>query len=154
MKIITGRRHCVLIEESSRLTTMGGCCLMPSSLSKLLFVTHSRVLFVLNVTEYGFEPQDHLRSLFRGFSGFLFFLFFENLNFLYFLYNFNFTRTMKIITGRRHWVLTEESPRLTTMGGCCLMPSFLSKQCRFNTFCHTHENHIILVCSSCLFFFI
>ena len=22
---------------------------------------------------------------------------------------------MKIITGRRHWVLTEESPRLTTM---------------------------------------
>ena len=23
---------------------------------------------------------------------------------------------MKIITGRRHWVLTEESPRLTTMG--------------------------------------
>ena len=27
---------------------------------------------------------------------------------------FNFTRTMKIITGRRHWVLTVESPRLTT----------------------------------------
>ena len=23
---------------------------------------------------------------------------------------------MKIITGRRHWVLTEESPRLTSMG--------------------------------------
>ena len=29
---------------------------------------------------------------------------------------FYFTRPMKIITGRRHWVLTEESPRLTTMG--------------------------------------
>ena len=28
---------------------------------------------------------------------------------------FYFTRSMKIITGRRHWVLTEESPRLTTM---------------------------------------
>ena len=26
-----------------------------------------------------------------------------------------FARSMKIITGRRHWVLTEESPRLTTM---------------------------------------
>ena len=26
-----------------------------------------------------------------------------------------FTRRMKIITGRRHWALTEESPRLTTM---------------------------------------
>ena len=26
-----------------------------------------------------------------------------------------FTRIIKIITGRRHWVLTEESPRLTTM---------------------------------------
>ena len=32
--------------------------------------------------------------------------------FFYFLY---FTRTMTIITGRRYWVLTEESPRLTTM---------------------------------------
>ena len=28
---------------------------------------------------------------------------------------FYFTRTMKLITGRRHWVLTEESPMLTTM---------------------------------------
>ena len=28
---------------------------------------------------------------------------------------FLFTRSVKIITGRRHWVLTEESPRLTTM---------------------------------------
>ena len=32
--------------------------------------------------------------------------------FFYFLY---FTRTMTIIIGRRYWVLTEESPRLTTM---------------------------------------
>ena len=36
-------------------------------------------------------------------------------NFHIFSYLFNFTRSMKIITGRRHWVLTEESPRLTTM---------------------------------------
>ena len=36
-------------------------------------------------------------------------------NFYIFSYFFNFTRSMKIITGRRHWVLTEESPRLTTM---------------------------------------
>ena len=36
-------------------------------------------------------------------------------NFHIFSYFFYFTRNMKIITGRRHWVLTEESPRLTTM---------------------------------------
>ena len=36
--------------------------------------------------------------------------------FLFFRIFFYFTRSMKIITGRRHWVLTEESPRLTTMG--------------------------------------
>ena len=36
-------------------------------------------------------------------------------NFHIFSYFFYFTRTMKIITGRRPWVLTEESPRLTTM---------------------------------------
>ena len=35
--------------------------------------------------------------------------------FIFLFYFFYFTRTMKIITGRRHWVLTEESPRLTTM---------------------------------------
>ena len=34
--------------------------------------------------------------------------------FIFFLL-FYFTRTMKINKGRRHWVLTEESPRLTTM---------------------------------------
>ena len=34
--------------------------------------------------------------------------------FLY-LFVFFFKRSVKIITGRRHWVLTEESPRLTTM---------------------------------------
>ena len=36
-------------------------------------------------------------------------------NFHIFLFFFYFTRSMKIITGRRHWVLTEESPRLTKM---------------------------------------
>ena len=36
-------------------------------------------------------------------------------NFHIFSYFFYFTRSMKIITSRRHWVLTEESPRLTTM---------------------------------------
>ena len=36
-------------------------------------------------------------------------------NFHTFSYIFYFTRSMKIITGRRHWVLTEESPRLTTI---------------------------------------
>ena len=46
-----------------------------------------------------------------------FFFFFENLISLYIFFSFfYFTRPMKIIAGRRHWVLTEESPRLTTMG--------------------------------------
>ena len=31
---------------------------------------------------------------------------------------------MKIITGRRHWVLTEESPRLTTMDDNNTLPVF------------------------------
>ena len=45
-----------------------------------------------------------------------FFFFFENLKSFYiFFLLFYFTRTMKMITGRRHWVLTEESPMLTTM---------------------------------------
>ena len=35
--------------------------------------------------------------------------------FLYIVLLFYFTRTMKIITGRHHWVLTEGLPRLTTM---------------------------------------
>ena len=35
--------------------------------------------------------------------------------YIYIFLVFYFTRTMKIITGCRHWVLTEESPRLTTM---------------------------------------
>ena len=43
----------------------------------------------------------------------MFFLFLRN--FHIFSYFFYFTRSMKIITGRRPWVLTEESPRLTTM---------------------------------------
>ena len=50
------------------------------------------------------------------FSGYCFYVFsfsskFSNL-FDFFYY---FTRSMKIIKGRRHWFLTEESPRLTTM---------------------------------------
>ena len=36
-------------------------------------------------------------------------------NFHIFSYFFDFKRTMKVITGTRSWVLTEESPRLTTM---------------------------------------
>ena len=40
------------------------------------------------------------------------FLFLRNFHIFSYFY---FTRSMKIITGRRHWVLTEESPRLTTM---------------------------------------
>ena len=43
------------------------------------------------------------------------FFFFENLKSFFFFLLFYFTRTMKIITGCCHWVLTEESPRLTTM---------------------------------------
>ena len=43
----------------------------------------------------------------------MFFFFFEI--FISFRIFFYFTRSMKIITGRRHWVLTEESHRLTTM---------------------------------------
>ena len=51
-------------------------------------------------------------SVFRVF----FFLFLRKSQiFLFFFLLFYFTRTMKIITGRRHWVLTEESPKLTTM---------------------------------------
>ena len=42
----------------------------------------------------------------------MFFFFFEI--FISFLF-FDFTRSMKIITDCRHWVLTAESPRLTTM---------------------------------------
>ena len=47
------------------------------------------------------------------------FLYFSNFSYLFsylfVFYFFYFTRSIKIITGRRHWVLTEESPRLTTM---------------------------------------
>ena len=53
-------------------------------------------------------------SVFRCFFLFLIKSLRKSQIFLYF-FTFYFTRTMKIITGRRHWVLTEESPRLTTM---------------------------------------
>ena len=36
--------------------------------------------------------------------------------FSYLFVFFYFTRIVKITTGRRHWVLTEQSPRLTTSG--------------------------------------
>ena len=55
---------------------------------------------------------DHFFTI-SVFCGFFFF-FFENLKSFY-IFLLLFTRTMKIITGRRHWVLTEESPMLTTM---------------------------------------
>ena len=58
---------------------------------------------------------DHffLRLVFSGYCFYVFFFFFEI--FISFRIFFYFSRSMKIITGRRHWVLTEESPRLTTM---------------------------------------
>ena len=58
---------------------------------------------------------DHffLRLVFSGYCFFVFFFFFEI--FISVRICFYFTRSMNIITGRRRWVLTEESPRLTTM---------------------------------------
>ena len=51
--------------------------------------------------------------MFSGYCFYVIFFFFEL--FIYFRVFFLYiTRSMKIIT-RRHWVLTEESPRLTTM---------------------------------------
>ena len=41
----------------------------------------------------------------------MFFFFFE----IFISFRVFFKRSVKIITGRRHWILTEESPRLTTM---------------------------------------
>ena len=51
--------------------------------------------------------------MFSGYCFYVFFFFFEI--FISLRIFFHFTRSMNIITGRRHWVLTEESPRLTTM---------------------------------------
>ena len=45
-------------------------------------------------------------------------------NFHIFSFFFFFKRSMKIITGRRHWVLTEESPGLTTMDGNNILAVF------------------------------
>ena len=61
-----------------------------------------------------------LKNIFDHFFTCFFFLFLRRSQifiyiYIYFVLLFYFTRTMKIITGRRHWVLTEESPRLTTM---------------------------------------
>ena len=49
-------------------------------------------------------------------SLFFFSFFSSKISNLLYVLLFYFTRTIKIITGRRHWVLTEESPRLTTIG--------------------------------------
>ena len=63
------------------------------------------------MSEYGFEPQVHLDHFLR----LVFFFFLEIfISFCIFLL-FYLTRTMKVIRGRRRWVLTEESPSLTTM---------------------------------------
>ena len=49
------------------------------------------------------------------FSGYCFYVFFFFFQIFISFRIFYFTRTMKIITGRSPWVLTEESPRLATM---------------------------------------
>ena len=57
---------------------------------------------------------DHFfRLVFSGYCFYVFFSFSSRFSYLFVI--FYFTRTMKITTGRRPWVLTEESPRLTTM---------------------------------------
>ena len=56
-----------------------------------------------------------LKIIFDHFLRLAFFFFSSKISIFYIFLLFYFTRTMKIITGRRHWVLTEESPRLTTM---------------------------------------
>ena len=59
---------------------------------------------------------DHFffRLVFSGYCFYVFFFFFEIFTpFRIFFYYF--TLSMKIIKGRCHWVLTEESPRLTMM---------------------------------------
>ena len=57
--------------------------------------------------------DQFLRLVFSGYCFYVLFFFFQI--FISFRIFFYFTRTMKIITGRRPWVLNEESPRLTTM---------------------------------------
>ena len=51
------------------------------------------------------------------FSGYCFYVFFfsSKFSYLFVIFFIYFTRNMKTITGRRHWVLTAESRRLTTM---------------------------------------
>ena len=55
---------------------------------------------------------DHFFTI-SVFRGYCFYVFFFQIIISFRI--FYFTRTMKIITGRRPWVLTEESPRLTLM---------------------------------------
>ena len=52
----------------------------------------------------------------------MFFFFFEI--FISFCISFYFKRSMNIITDRCHWVLTEESPRLTTMDDNNMLTAF------------------------------
>ena len=54
-----------------------------------------------------------LRFVFSGYCIYVFYFSFE----IFISFRIFFTRSMIIITGRRHWVLTKESPRLTTMDG-------------------------------------
>ena len=76
---------------------------------------------LMNVEEYCFGRQNllfitFLRLAFSGYYFYMFFLFSSKFSYLFVsFYCFYFTRTKKIITGRLHWVLTEEAPRLTTM---------------------------------------
>ena len=77
---------------------------------------------------------DHFfRLVFSGYCFYVFFFFFEIFISFRFFFNY-FTRSIKIIKGRRRWVLTEESPRLTTMAvftgyytrGLFSLPAFLN----------------------------
>ena len=74
---------------------------------------------VTNVEEYRFEPQNHIFDHFFTISVFWLMLlrvfFFIQIFIIFSYFLFYFKRTMKIITGRRPWVNTEESHRLTTM---------------------------------------
>ena len=97
----------------------------------------------MNVEEYGFEPQNQIRSFFYDLCFLViaitrFFIFLRNYYIFSYFLLFYFTRTMKIITDCRCRVLTEESPskmddnnKLTVFAGYytrCLfpLPAFLN----------------------------
>ena len=60
-----------------------------------------------------FDP--FFRLVFSGYCFYVLFLFLRNFHIFSIFFFHYFTRSMKIIKGCRHWVLTEESPGLTTM---------------------------------------